>query len=154
MNRFIGTKVVLARPMTLGEYNSYRGWPMPDDEDPNAVGYLIEYQDGGKPNHADHKGYISWSPQSQFDKAYLETDGMTFSMALDATRLGYSITRSGWNGAGMWVNLHRSKNPVVLPNYVLNYPEGSKAYPGGCRVAWAPSQTDMVADDWSIVEGK
>ena len=47
MTAFVGTKSVLATPMTRGEYNEYRGWQIPENEDPNEQGYLIEYVDGG-----------------------------------------------------------------------------------------------------------
>lgn len=65
-------KQVKAKPMTLGEYNAYREWAMPEDEDPNAPGFLVEYLDGGKPNHPNHEGYISWSPKHAFDSGYTE----------------------------------------------------------------------------------
>jgi len=35
---YIGTKQVQARPMTLGDYNAYRGWDIPADEDPTRPG--------------------------------------------------------------------------------------------------------------------
>lgn len=70
MKKYIGTKQLKAKPMTLGEYNEYRGWKQPENENPNAEGYLVEYQDGGKPNDERHNGYISWSPKDVFEKAY------------------------------------------------------------------------------------
>ena len=72
MKTYIGTKVVKLLPMTRGEYNDYRGWAYPEGEDQSARGYLVEYTDGGKPNDDRHKGYISWSPKEQADKAYRE----------------------------------------------------------------------------------
>jgi len=74
MNYYIGVKSIKAKEMTLGEYNVYRGWTLPENEDPNAKGFLVEYeQDPVTPNqnHPDHDGYISWSPRSVFEKAYL-----------------------------------------------------------------------------------
>jgi hypothetical protein len=70
MQRFIGTKTILARALTRGEYNAYRGWNAPSGEDQTAQGYLVEYTDGGTPNDPRHAGYISWSPKEQFDNAY------------------------------------------------------------------------------------
>lgn len=72
MKKYRSHKEVLATPMSLGNYNKYRGWQMPDNEDPEAEGYLVEYTDGGKANHPDHTGYISWSPKAQFDNGYTE----------------------------------------------------------------------------------
>lgn len=70
MVAFIGTKSVLATSMTRGEYNEYRGWQIPENEDPLEQGYLVEYVDGGKPNDERHSGYISWSPRDVFEKSY------------------------------------------------------------------------------------
>lgn len=76
---YIGSKLVKAQPMTRLEYNEYRGWDLPQDENGADEGYLVEYQDGGPRNHPDHSGYISWSPKAQFDAGYAEIghlDGM------------------------------------------------------------------------------
>ena len=80
MNRrtFIGTKTVLATAMTLGEYNAYRRWKQPANEEPNAPGYLIEYIDGGKANDSRHVGYISWTPADVFERSYREVGPTTF----------------------------------------------------------------------------
>ena len=59
---YIGTKRVEAKPMTRGEYNKYRGWTIPADENPADEGYLVKYNDG----------YISWSPKKQFEETYSE----------------------------------------------------------------------------------
>ena len=67
-----GTKRVHAHPMNRGEYNAYRGWEVPADENPADDGYLVEYLDGGKPNHPAHAGYISWSPKDVFERYYTE----------------------------------------------------------------------------------
>ena len=61
MQKFIGTKIVEARPMNRGEYNEYRGWTIPKDEDPADEGFLVKY----------HDNYESWSPKDVFEKAYL-----------------------------------------------------------------------------------
>lgn len=60
MQKYIGVKQVEAKPMTRGEYNDYRGWTVPADENPNDEGYLVKYEDG----------YVSWSPIEAFNKAY------------------------------------------------------------------------------------
>ncbi|MEO3357259.1 hypothetical protein [Acinetobacter haemolyticus] len=74
MVAYIGTKSVLATPMTRGEYNEYQGWQIPENEDPTEQGYLVEYKEGGKPNHPNHAGYISWSPKDIFDYSYHPQD--------------------------------------------------------------------------------
>ena len=65
MKDYIGVKVVTAEPMSRGEYNEYRGWKIPSDENPEDEGYHIRYPDG----------YESWCPKKQFEEAYRRYDG-------------------------------------------------------------------------------
>ena len=67
---YCGTKDVFGTPMTRAEYNTYRGWELPADENGADEGYLVEYIDGGTSNHPAHAGYISWSPADVFSRAY------------------------------------------------------------------------------------
>ena len=64
MNKYIGTKIVEAHPMNRGEYNEYRGWTIPKDENPADEGFLVKY----------HDNYESWSPKDVFEKAYLPVE--------------------------------------------------------------------------------
>ena len=64
MKKYIGTKLIEAKPMTLGEYNVFRGWKIPDNEDPTREGYLVQYPDS----------YVSWSPKEIFEAAYLQVN--------------------------------------------------------------------------------
>ena len=67
---YLGTKVIHAVAMTRADYNIYRGWELPKDENGDDNGYLVEYADGGAPNVEGHTGYVSWSPRDVFEKAY------------------------------------------------------------------------------------
>lgn len=77
MKTYIGTKIINAQPMTRGEYNALQGWTLPADQVPTDPGYLVEYTDGGKPNHKDFAGYISWSPADVFERAYRPLPDLT-----------------------------------------------------------------------------
>lgn len=68
MKKHIGRKVVMAKPMTKGDFHRLMSWGVP--EDPDAEGCLVEYLDGGTPNHADFDNYISWSPADVFERSY------------------------------------------------------------------------------------
>lgn len=71
LNRFVGIKILRhAEPTTKIKYNTFRGWKMPADEDPNEEGYLVVYEDS-KNNTDKYEGYVSWSPKPVFDAAYL-----------------------------------------------------------------------------------
>lgn len=70
MKKYIGTKEINAIPMNRQEYNDFRGWQLPADEDGTDEGYLVEYVDGGKANTPQYAGYVSWSPKDVFERAY------------------------------------------------------------------------------------
>lgn len=70
MKKYIGTKEINAIPMNRQEYNDFKGWELPDDEDGTDEGYLVEYVDGGKANTPQYNGYVSWSPKDVFERAY------------------------------------------------------------------------------------
>ena len=72
---YIGTKVVHARPMTRGQYNAERGWTVPADENPDDLGYLVQYADGQETNVPGYTGYVSWSPRDVFERSYREVGG-------------------------------------------------------------------------------
>lgn len=159
MKRYIGTKLINAKPMTRAEYNIFRGWELPADENGDDEGYLVEYVDGGKANTAEYAGYVSWSPSEVFDQAYHCVEGLSFGMALDALLLGKRVTRSGWNGKGMWL-----KHVSDCEYEVSSFDEPEDRQPtdllpwigmktaGDWFVPWVASQTDILAFDWQIVE--
>lgn len=154
---YVGTKSVLATTMTRGEYNEYRGWKIPENEDPEEQGYLVEYVDGGKPCDERHKGYISWSPKCVFKDAYRQNGNLTFGDAIHALRQGERVARSGWNGKDMW--LIHINGEAVAQAIADRYGDGN-AIPvleaiymktaTGELVPWLASQTDIFAEDWVI----
>ena len=162
MKMFIGTKMVLARPMGRGEYNTYRGWQIPLDENPADEGFLVEYVDGGASNHPDHAGYISWSPKDVFERAYRLSSGLTFGDALQALKAGKRVARAGWNGKGMFVYYVRAAAYLAQSAAAIEY-FGKNAYvPYAPYLAlkgvdervstWVPSINDVLAEDWVVLE--
>lgn len=63
--KFIRMHMVEAEPMTRGEYNKFRGWEIPSNENPADEGYIVKYPDG----------YVSWCPKAQFEKDSFSIDG-------------------------------------------------------------------------------
>lgn len=55
-----------------------------------------------------------------------------------------------WREVKLQVPDEHSK--MTLPYIYIEYPAGHPAYPNGSRVPWLASQTDILADDWVIVE--
>lgn len=155
---YIGTKLINAEPMTRAEYNTFRGWELPSNEDGTDEGYLVEYLDGGKPNTSTHAGYVSWSPKEQFEAAYRKTTGLSFGLAVEALKKGHKVARSGWNGKNMfllyifpYINTQYTvveKDAIVgtLAPYLAMKTADNQLVP------WLASQTDILADDWQIIE--
>lgn len=162
MTTYIGTKLVKLFPMNRQEYNDYRGWTLPADENGSDEGYLVEYTDGGKPNDTRHEGYISWSPKAQADAAYRPAAGLSFGLAIEALKMGHRVSRTGWNGKGMFLFLvNGSRFKVNRPPLLGIYLEGTEIdyhahidmkTAQGYVVPWLASQADMLADDWQLVE--
>lgn len=145
--------------MNREQYNEYRGWELPANENGDDDGFLVEYMDGGQANHPEHKGYISWSPLGVFERAYRPIDGMTFGMAIEAMKRGERLQRGGWNGKGMWVayvggvqwDLYPSVSgedsvDTKLRDFIVMKTVDAQFVP------WVASQTDMLAEDWRVVE--
>ena len=78
---------------------------------------------------------------------------MNFSQALDRLKAGAKIARSGWNGAGLWLEILRpdAHSKMTLPYIFMSYPENAKNTPGA-RVPWLASQTDLLSEDWVEVQ--
>jgi len=102
----------------------------------------------------------------------------TFGQALESLKRGHLVTRKGWNGKGMFIFMRPedclSTEKVV--NHVKSLPESfkkwiannygdseidkikftaylcMKAADGTVVNGWLASQTDMLANDWVIVE--
>jgi hypothetical protein len=84
---------------------------------------------------------------------------MNFSQALEQIRLGHPVARAGWNG--MFIFLVPGSTFVVnRPPLLGIYPEGTEInyHPhidmktaDNQVVPWLASQTDMLADDWTVL---
>ena len=79
-----------------------------------------------------------------------------FGWALDRLKAGMKVARRGWNGQGIFIELQRpDEHSKMTHPYIFidttglqtDNPEAPKN-----RVPWLASQTDMLAEDWDIVE--
>lgn len=71
---------------------------------------------------------------------------MDFGKALLLLKDGKAVTRSGWNGKGMWLALQvpDAHSKMTLPYIFMLTVTGH-------LVPWVASQTDMLAEDWKVV---
>lgn len=90
---------------------------------------------------------------------------MTFGQALEALKAGKKVSRKGWNGKGMFLFYNPGSDvtvsegrplasafPVGTPARMLPYIMMKTVAPGLELVPWLASQTDMLSEDWGIVE--
>lgn len=71
------------------------------------------------------------------------TGEMDFGLALDSLKNGNKLSRTGWNGKGMWIHMQRpgENSKMTLP-YIYMHTADKHFIP------WLASQTDILADDW------
>lgn len=91
---------------------------------------------------------------------------MDFGGAIRALKSGEKVARSGWNGKGMWLCMVpgvenagpdmlfgpqiavaiRNRGVTICPRIDM------KAVDDSIVIGWLASQTDILAEDWEIVE--
>ncbi|MGO5116475.1 DUF2829 domain-containing protein [Candidatus Avoscillospira sp. LCP25S3_F1] len=150
MKQYIGTKIIEAEPAWRVD-----GKVFPKSECEVPCGYRVE--SGYKVRYSD--GYESWSPAEVFEEAYRPADGMPFGLAIEAAKKGRKITRAGWNGKGQYVELATAISYINAAGETVNAQHdaiGNKALAfigtSGVQMGWLASQSDMLADDWMILD--
>lgn len=144
MQKYIGTKIIEAEPC--------KAWKDTKLHKAGEDGYKVRYPDG----------YESWSPKGVFEEAYRPTDCMSFGLAIEAMKKGKKVSRRGWNGKGMFLYyVPEGRYPARTDAAKSIAEEDGKVDYGayiamktvqGNIVPWLASQTDMLADDWEVVE--
>ena len=158
--KYIRMHQVEAEPMTHGDFMKAMGKTdeAMSEQDAKAEGYLVVFPDG----------YKSWCPKAQFEAAGRPCDGMTFGMAIEAMKRGKKVARKGWNGKGMYLWLLPSAEVKKdwcrderLIEVMADFGENVVQCLGSIRMltadkkvltGWLASQTDMLAEDWLVVE--
>lgn len=151
MRQYIGTKIIEAEPANRIDGKIFSIYDMCPAGAVVERGYKVRYPDG----------YESWSPKGVFEEAYRPTDCMSFGLAIEAMKKGKKVARRGWNGKGMFlflgtgIELHTEadlscvsdlEGDLTLPTIVMKTADDKFC------VGWLASQTDMLADDWEVVE--
>ena len=96
--------------------------------------------------------------------------GMSFGAAIALMKKGKKVARKGWNGKGMWLCIPLVDGPKEIPAKGIwgkpnaDYAEQNggtvkvmpyitmKTADGSIVMGWLASQTDMLAEDWLVVE--
>lgn len=81
---------------------------------------------------------------------------MTFGEAIEMMKNGKRVARKGWNGKGIFCEIQvpdehsKMTSPYIYIDTTglqTDNPDAPKSL-----VPWLASQTDMLADDWMVVE--
>ena len=164
--KYIRINEVDAEPMKFGEFKGKHPKSGGANVDRNAEdeGYVITYRRGSE------NEYVSWCPKAEFDAVSRPIDGMTFGMAIEAMKRGKKVARKGWNGKGMWLCVPLKDGPRQIPavgiwgkpnaEYAEQNGDTAKVMPyvtmktadGSIVMGWLASQTDMLSEDWTVVE--
>ena len=159
MSKFIGVKMVEAVPMTAIEASKkhYRVGQDGTVVPPKTEGYEVTYPDG----------YKSWCPKDVFEEANRPITDMTFGFAIEALKKGFKVARKGWNGKGMYLWLKPAVTiksdwckDLILKEIVDANGGETEALGTICMktadnkilTGWLASQTDVLSEDWVIIE--
>lgn len=144
MKPFYGTKLILAEPQAKAR----------NEGEEAQEGYKVQYADG----------YTSWSPKKAFEDAYQPLNALSFGHALMVLRDGKKVARAGWNGKEMYLILVDGTKDAKLTegtpyakatggNIVTINPHiDMMTATGEMQPGWLASQTDMLANDWQVVD--
>ena len=152
MEMYIGTKIISAEPMTRGEYAKFSGRNSiltEKGESENDKGYKVTYEDG----------YVSWSPEKVFNEAYKKSGEMNFGHALELLKRGEKVARKGWNEEGKFIFIASEFELVTKADMEAFQKLGVNVdnticmlnAQGDCVVGWLASQTDLLAEDWELI---
>jgi len=123
MERYIGTKIIEAEPMSRA-----RGGKEED-------GYKVRYPDG----------YESWSPKDVFEEAYRKTSGVSFGLALEAMKKGKGARLPNWSEDVIIRAQFPDEHSKMTAPYL--YVESRFG-----RVPWKETMIELFSDNWEIVE--
>lgn len=80
---------------------------------------------------------------------------MNFGDALAELKSGKKVASAGWNGKGMWLMLCIPEGQYTLDSTGETYDRLPYIYmktADNKLVPWLASQTDVLAEDWTIVQ--
>lgn len=167
LKNYIGVKMVLADPMTIARYREWQAANL--DVRSGIIKSDVDHDEGYRVVYPD--GYVSWCPKDEFEKANRRTDGMTFGHAIEAARKGHKIGRKAMHGQRRFIvymppfhlapyndqDAKRKVNDRTAEFVGKDQELDCLGYFAMCsfndwQPGWIPTQRDMLADDWMVIE--
>ena len=143
------------------------GLPLPEITETKQVSehcgftYDVRIEEGYMFTTSADDKFPQFMTADEFEKTCCSTEDMNFGDALVVLKQGKRVARKGWNGKGLF--LYHVPAAAYPPSTEVakaafhgeNVPYGAyiamKTAQGNV-VPWLASQTDMLAEDWYIVE--
>ena len=84
---------------------------------------------------------------------------MNFGKAIALLKKGKKVSRKGWNGKNQYIELASNISYKNADGEIININHktiGNKAIAfvgtSGIQIGWLASQSDMLSDDWELIE--
>ena len=84
---------------------------------------------------------------------------MNFGKAINLLKEGKKLRRKGWNGKNQYIELASNISYKNADGEIININHktiGNKAIAfvgtSGVQIGWLASQSDMLSDDWELIE--
>lgn len=152
MKKYLGVKMIEAEPCKGYNNKCYDDNIMYSNDAVFQEGCKVVYEDG----------YTSWSPKDVFEKAYRQINGLTFGLAIEALKMGLKVARHGWNGKNMYLLLYKGQEDIanafgygygeLMGEFSFTDVIAMKTSDGNMVLGWLASQTDMLSEDWFILD--
>lgn len=174
MKTYICTKLIRAVPAKMVNGCFWPdGLPLPkalETVEPAAdcccnIKHELTVEDGYMFTTSSEDKYPQFMAKAEFEAMCRNADTMTFGDALEALKQGKRVARKGWNGKNMSVAYQKGYPDGIPCNkntaQAWGMEEGKlfKCRPylqmrcaDGTFQMWIASQSDILADDWYIVE--
>lgn len=170
MKIYICTKIISAVPVKMVNGVPWpEGLPLPkvpkipETEDCCCnVGVGPSVEDGYMYTTSPDDKYPQFMSKDEFERMCRSAENMTFGDALTVLKRGGRVARKGWNGKGMYVFLaddvefsteadisefENAEDGVHVSEVMV-----LRTAQGALQPGWLATQSDILADDWCIVE--
>ena len=172
MKTYICSKVIHAVPTKMVNGAPWpEGLPLPEISEPPQIDEHcgctceVRIEEGYMFTTSKDDRYPQYMDAAEFEKSCRSTEAMNFGDALLVLKQGKRVARKGWNGKNMSVAYQKGYpqgipcNKNTAEAWGMEEGELFKCRPylqmrcaDGTFQMWLASQSDILADDWYIVE--
>lgn len=149
MKKYIGTKIVKAKHMTMTEARKVLGEVLTSASD-EEEGYLVDYANG----------HESWIPKGVFEEICRRLGTLNFGEVIEFLKAGLAVRRKSWSGGKFIYYVPSASYPAMtdVAKSIMNE-ERKVSYKEYIAIRckdgdvgfYTPTQCDVLAEDWEVV---